>query len=85
MIVNSRHVQAERPSQDLLDSITQPVLLIHVGLIGVLPAMLWLTGPSSYKGDSNEVFPPDGAFIMQEQLVNAKDGAKLYFVRGACT
>ncbi|KAH9991438.1 hypothetical protein BJV77DRAFT_1007432 [Russula vinacea] len=33
-------------------------------------------------GDSNEVFPPDGAFIMQEQLVNAKDGARLYFVRG---
>jgi hypothetical protein len=50
MIVGSQHVQAERPSQDLLDSITQPVLLIHVGLIGVLPAMLWLTGPSLFKG-----------------------------------
>ena len=24
-----------------------------------------------------------GAFIKQEQLVNAKDGARLYFVRGA--
>jgi len=53
----------ERPSQDLLASISQPVLLIH--------------------GDSNEVFPPDGAFIVQEQLVNAQDGAKLYFIRGA--
>ncbi|KAI0288258.1 hypothetical protein BC826DRAFT_1039504 [Russula brevipes] len=53
----------ERPSQDLLASITQPVLLIH--------------------GDSNEVFPADGAFFVQEQLVNAKDGAKLYFIRGA--
>jgi len=34
-------------------------------------------------GDSNEVFPPEAAFNMQEQLVNAKDGAKLYFIRGA--
>ncbi|KAI9507171.1 hypothetical protein F5148DRAFT_149016 [Russula earlei] len=34
-------------------------------------------------GDSNEVFPPDRAFFVQEQLVNAKDGAKLYFMRGA--
>lgn len=34
-------------------------------------------------GDSNEVFPPDAAFTMQEQLVNAKDGAKLYFIKGA--
>lgn len=53
---------AEKPTQELLESITQPVLLIH--------------------GDSNEVIPPDGAFIMQEQLVNAKDGARLYFIRG---
>jgi hypothetical protein len=36
------------------------------------------------KGDSNEVIPPDGAFFVQEQLVNAKDGAKLYFIRGIC-
>jgi len=53
----------DAPSQDLLSSITQPVLLIH--------------------GDSNEVFPPDRAFFVQEQFVNAKDGAKLYFIRGA--
>ncbi len=36
------------------------------------------------KGDSNEVFLPEAAFNMQEQLVNAKDGAKLYFIRGTC-
>ncbi|KAH9175122.1 alpha/beta-hydrolase [Lactarius sanguifluus] len=34
-------------------------------------------------GDSNEVFLPDAAFNMQEQLINVKDGAKLFFVRGA--
>ncbi|KAI0299710.1 hypothetical protein B0F90DRAFT_1726542 [Multifurca ochricompacta] len=34
-------------------------------------------------GDSNDVIPTEGAFIMQEQLVNAKDGAKLYLIRGA--
>ena len=49
--------------------------------IGILLA----TNRISSKGDSNEVFPPDGAFIMQEQLANAKDGARLYFIRGACT
>ena len=40
---------------------------------------------SSGKGDSNEVFPPDAALTMQEQLVNAKGGAKLYFIKGANT
>ncbi|KAI9449645.1 alpha/beta-hydrolase [Lactarius psammicola] len=34
-------------------------------------------------GDSNEMFPPETAFNVQEQLVNAKDGAKLFFIRGA--
>ena len=34
------------------------------------------------KGDSNEVFPPEAAFNAQEQLVNAKGGAKLYFIKG---
>ncbi|KAI0253138.1 alpha/beta-hydrolase [Lactifluus subvellereus] len=53
----------ERPSQELLSYITQPVLLIH--------------------GDSNESFSPEVAFRVQEQLINAKDGAKLYFIRGA--
>ena len=40
---------------------------------------------SAGKGDSNEVFPPDAALTMQEQLVNAKGGAKLYFIKGANT
>ncbi|KAH9059308.1 alpha/beta-hydrolase [Lactarius vividus] len=34
-------------------------------------------------GDSNEVFLPDAALNMQEQLINVKDGAKLFFLRGA--
>ncbi|KAH8986317.1 alpha/beta-hydrolase [Lactarius akahatsu] len=34
-------------------------------------------------GDSNEVFLPEAAFNMQEQLINVKDGAKLFFIRGA--
>jgi hypothetical protein len=34
------------------------------------------------KGDANEVYSPENAFLVQEQLVNAKDGAKLYLIRG---
>ncbi|KAI0260959.1 alpha/beta-hydrolase [Gloeopeniophorella convolvens] len=34
-------------------------------------------------GDSNEIFSPECAYRMQEELVNAKDGASIFFVKGA--
>jgi hypothetical protein len=61
----------------------QPVLLIHVCPHPCLVDDLLLTKNTGFdKGDSNEVFPPEAAFHVQEQLVNAKDGARLFFIRG---
>lgn len=50
----------------------------------VLPASSIMFHLRFDKGDSNESFGPEVALNMQEQLVNVRGGAKLYFIRGTC-
>ena len=66
--------QCESASQNSLSRIAHPVFLINVRQYPCL-----VDHPALTK-DSNEVYLPDAAF----NIVNAKDGAELYFVRGAC-